>query len=522
MKMKRRQFIQRSGVVTLPLLLGGTQISAITGSSLAASVDPDSDRVLILVQLNGGNDGLNTLIPLDQYANLAAVRKDIIVPEDSLLGIRDDNAFHPSMPGFQSLYEQELLGIIQGVGYPDQNRSHFRSTDIWTSGSHSDEFLTSGWLGRALNVTFPDYPEGYPSDEHPDPFAITLGFVVSETCQGPASNYSYTLADPTGLVQLDEPGSTPVDNSCYGQELAYIKTSIAQSNAYASTVSEAYERGTNHVDYAGFNTRNSLHEQLRIVARLIDGGLQTKVYVVSMGGFDNHADQVVFGDTTTGDHANLLAELSDAVAKFQTDAIAGGYADRVVGMTFSEFGRRVRANGSLGTDHGTAAPLFVFGTCVQPAIIGANPVIDRAVDEQAGVPMQYDFRSVYGTMLTDWLGMTEADVRSTIYEDFQRIPFLKACESPVSTEELELLKIAVSVAPNPASDNAYIDFEHRGGHLAIQVMDVLGSVLDTVVSRRLGEGRHRVPYRVSHLASGQYFIRVASKASVGTVAFVKI
>lgn len=520
--MKRRQFIQRSGVLTLPILLGGTQVSAITRSSLAASVDPDSDRILILVQLNGGNDGLNTMMPLNQYSNLAAVRQDIILPEDSLLQITDDNAFHPSMEGFQSLYQQELLGVIQGVSYPDQNRSHFRSKDIWTSASHSDEYLTTGWLGRAFNVSFPNYPEEYPNEEHPDPFAISLGFIVSETCQGPAVNYSYTLADPEGLVQLDDPGTGVVDNSCYGQELTFIKESIATSNAYASTVTEAYEKGKNHIDYGQNDSRNALHEQLRIVARLIDGGLQTKVYVVSMGGFDNHADQVVFGDTTTGDHAALLSELSDAVAKFQTDAMVGNYADRVVGMTFSEFGRRVRANGSLGTDHGTAAPLFVFGTCVQPTIIGANPEIDRQVDDQAGVPMQYDFRSVYGTILSDWLGMSESDVRSTIYADYERIPFLKACETTVDASDIDHLKLQVSINPNPVVDTMRVGFDHDGGTVQIHIMDVMGSVLDTVLSRRLGQGRHEVPYDVTGYPAGQYFVRVDHGARVGTVAFVKL
>lgn len=521
--MKRRDFLQSAGIVSLPILLGGTPVSAITRSSLSSSIDPDSDRVLVLVQLNGGNDGLNTLIPLDQYDDLAAVRANIIIPEDRLLKLDDIHALHPSMQGMQQMYEQERLGIIQDVGYPDQNRSHFRSTDIWTSASHSDEYVTTGWLGRVFNVEYPDFPVGYPNDEVPDPFAITLGFVVSETCQGPVSNYSYTVTDPEGLGQLDESSGGVDSNSCYGQQLAFIREAIAKSNAYAGVVKEAYDKGTNHVTYTQPDARTStLHEQLRIVARLISGGLKTKVYVVSLGGFDTHAAQTIAGDPLSGNHATLLQQLSSAVSSFQEDTVLGGYDDRVVGMTFSEFGRRIRSNDSLGTDHGTAAPLLVFGTCVQPGIIGANPEIDRAVDQNAGVPMQYDFRSVYGTMLVDWLGMSEADVRDVIYEDFQHIPFLKACEGPVSADDIQRLQLDISIAPNPAAEQIRISLESDGGVVVLQILDVRGALIDTVVSRTLQRGKHQVPYRLEGLASGQYFMRLQQGSGVGVASFVKI
>ncbi|MCI5083419.1 MAG: hypothetical protein MRY78_17100, partial [Saprospiraceae bacterium] len=153
--MKRRTFLQTTGAVTLPVLVNGMNISTLAKSSLFSAVNNESDRVLVLVQLNGGNDGLNTLLPVDQYDKLASVRENILIPENQLISLTDTLSLHPNMQGVQSLYDDAKLAIIQSVGYPNQNRSHFRSTDIWTSGSPAEEFWTTGWLGRYLEDLHP-------------------------------------------------------------------------------------------------------------------------------------------------------------------------------------------------------------------------------------------------------------------------------------------------------------------------------------------------------------------------------
>ena len=221
-----------------------------------------------------------------------------------------------------------------------------------------------------------DFPEDYPNDDCPDPFAITLGSIVSETCQGPSTNFSMALVDPENLTTIIEGAEGSLDlDTCYGYQLDFLRTAVKQTNAYSESIETAADNGNNMAQYPG---DNRLAEQLRIIAQLISGGLQTQVYIVNLGGFDTHAAQVA-DSTTTGNHANLLETLSGAVAAFQEDLQLLGLDERVVGMTFSEFGRRIRSNDSLGTDHGTAAPLFVFGSCINPAIIGENPEIPDVV-----------------------------------------------------------------------------------------------------------------------------------------------
>ncbi len=516
--MKRRKFIKSGSLLTLPILLQGTEIAAIGNSVLANVIGGDTDKVLVLIQLEGGNDGLNTLIPLDQYSNLQAVRSNVIIPESSTLKITDTNAFHPSMQGVKELWDDAKIGIIQNVGYPNQNRSHFRSTDIWNTASNADEFVSTGWLGRYFDQNFPGYPDNYPNTDCPDPFAITLGFFVSETCQGPVSNYSIAINNPDDLGQVDVSEGGEVDMSCYGNELTFIRETIRQTNAYSSTVSSAYDKGNNLEEYP---EDIGLAAQLKIVARLISGGLQTKVYVVSLGGFDLHGNQVEDGDTTSGEHAELLSSLSQSVNAFQNDLVALGVDERVIGLTYSEFGRRIRSNFSFGTDHGTAAPMFVFGSCVQAGILGDNPEIGNEVDVQEGVPMQYDFRSVYGTILLDWFGANEADVKELLYDDFQHIPFLKLCDSVSATDDDKLTDIKIELFPNPCTNHSYLNFDTVGGHARISVFDVLGSELVVISNRKFAAGSHRIYIEMHKFLSGSYFVRVQLNTSIKTVKLIK-
>ncbi len=506
--------------MSLPFFLNGMPVSALMGSSAFTSLNGDSDRVLVLVQLNGGNDGLNTLIPIDQYDNLANVRPNIILPQNSLIDLDNTNALHPAMSGIANLYDNAKLRVVQSVGYPNQNRSHFRSTDIWTTGSAADEFLTTGWLGRFFDSKYPGYPDGYPNGDCPAPFAMTIGNQVSSTCQGISSNFSLAINSPDNLSQLPEglPGSVDPD-SCYAHQLDFVRQTILQSNAYATVITEAADAGSNMATYPN---ANSLAEQLRTVARLISGGLETRVYITSIGGFDTHANQVVDGDTTIGDHANLLTQLSEAVAAFQEDLRQLGVEERVVGMTFSEFGRRIRSNAAFGTDHGTAAPLMVFGSCVNPGILGDNPEISTDVDGQEGVPMQYDFRSVYGSLLMDWFEVEETEVKSLLYEDFQYLPLLQPCNSVATNEVFEDEELQMKVFPNPFQDWLSLEFSTQKERLRISIFDALGSEVKVVSDADFLAGDYQLPIEVRDLAPGTYFIRLASRQQQKTKRLVKL
>ncbi len=517
--MKRRNFIKSTSLISLPILVGGMKVSAIPHSPFSNSLN-GSDKVLILIQLSGGNDGLNTLIPLDQYDKLQAVRPNVIVPESTILEIEDSLGFHPSMTGIQNLYLDGKMNIIQDVGYPDQNRSHFRSTDIWTSASASNEFVTTGWLGRYFDSNYPGFPTGYPNDDCPDPFALTIGSFVSQTCQGISSNFSTAVVDPENInnILVGEEGDVDL-STCYGMQLTFLRQSVAQTNAYGDAITAAVDNGSNMADYPA---DNRLAEQLRIVAQLISGGLQTSVYVVNLGGFDTHANQVTNTSTIEGEHAALLKILSDAVSAFQQDIELLGLNERVVGMTFSEFGRRIKSNDSNGTDHGTAAPLFVFGSCVNPSVIGENFNVPDEVGTQDGVPMQYDFRSVYGSILMDWFEVSESSVRDLLYDDFQHIPIIQSCTVSSELEPAIASYLDLDVAPNPFKDWTRITYKSKGEQTRISLYDMRGQELRVLTNQFIPEGEHQLRVDLRELVPGNYVFRVQTSTGQRSVITQKV
>ncbi len=517
--MKRRTFLQTASAVSVPIMLNGMKVSAIPQSPFMTAMN-GSDKVLVLINLNGGNDGLNTLIPLDQYEKLLAVRENVIIPESNILSIEDTLGFHPAMTGMKNMYDDGKLNIIQDVGYPNQNRSHFRSNDIWNSGSEADVFETTGWMGRYFQDRFPDFPGAYPNDDCPDPFAITLGSVVSQTCQGNGSNYSTALINPDNLsnIIVGEPGEVDL-NTCYGVQLTFLRQAIAQSNAYADSISNAAEMG---MSMATYPEDNRVAEQLKIVARLIAGGLQTSVYVITLGGFDTHANQVDNGDVLTGRHADLLQTLSDALPAFQQDLELLGVDERVLGMTYSEFGRRIKSNDSLGTDHGTAAPMFVFGSCVNPTVFGENFEIPDEVGTQDGVPMQYDFRSVYGSVLMDWFGVAESEIQSFLYEGFQYLPIIQNCAVTSTNQPLNVESIETHNFPNPFENWTTIVYKSRGEKARISIYDMRGSELKVIAEQYFPEGEHQLKVEMNGLAAGNYSYRIVTKSGQKSKVMVKI
>ena len=400
--MKRRAFLQTAGA-TIPVVLNGAPLHTIGKSSLFDFVNEDNDKILVLLQCNGGYDGLNMLVPRDYYEELQAVRSNIILPESSLFPLSNELGLHPKLSSIGKLFGEGQIGFIQSVGYPNQNRSHFRSKDIWLSGSSADEYISTGWLGRYLDTEYPDFPSNYPNADHTDPFAITMGSSISETCQGMASNFGMTINDPFNLTPLTISDGTEVPDNYYGRQLNFLRDVMIKSNEYAEVVKTAAAKGSNKVEYPDYG----LAKHLRNVSLLIAGGLRTKIYVVNLGGFDTHANQTEANDPTGGRHGRLLAEMSASLESFQKDLIALGLDQRVLTLAYTEFGRRIRSNGSLGTDHGSAAPLILMGTCAQGQILGENVQIDTEVGDKDGVPMQFDFRSVYGTILQDWFEVPE-------------------------------------------------------------------------------------------------------------------
>lgn len=515
--MKRRNFIKNTGTaISLPLLLNGFKLSAIPSSTLFNAVN-ETDRVLVLIRQDGGNDSLNTFLPLDQYDGLSAVRSNILIPSNQTLTLSDTIGLHPTMGGIKNLFDEGRMGLIQSVGYPNQNRSHFRSTDIWTSGSPAEEYWQTGWLGRYLENMHPNFPENYPNTDFPDPFAITMGNIVSETCQGTNVNFSTTVQDPFSATPLTE-GSGIVPDTPYGEELTFLRTAISQANAYSEVITGAAESGNNIATYPDDNT---LAQQLKNVALLISGGLKTKIYIVSQGGFDTHANQVDTSDVTVGEHASLLQTLSDSVSTFQQDLQELGLEDRVITMTFTEFGRRIRSNLSLGTDHGTAAGMMLFGSCVNPAILGDNPEIAADAGVGDGIPMQYDFRDVYGSILKDWFGVEESTIKAMLFEEFTPLPII-SCTTVDNTTIIEEAPVDLHCYPNPCTTNFIARFSSEGEWAKMSIFNNIGGEVKVVFNRPITAGQHEVNISLRDMPKGTYFCRLQMGVRQKTMRIVKM
>jgi len=432
--MQRRDFLKLSSALSLPLLINGIPLSAAANNQpllqLLREQSIDNGRVLVLIQMNGGNDGLNTLIPLDQYDKLVNARSNIVIPSNKVLPLNGlpQTGMNPAMSGMQALFNNGQMNIVQGVSYPNPNFSHFRATDILFSGSASNENLHTGWIGRTLSTTYPGYPAAYINNPNmPDPLAVQIGSQTSLLTQCDTGSTAMIVNDPNYFFNLINGVSSDTPDTPYGHELTFVRLIKQQTNAYTSTIRNAYNRASNLVSYP---SDNSLAEQLKIVACLVKGGLKTPVYIVShQGSFDTHANQADITDTTKGKHAGLLEVLSSAVSAFQQDLVAMGISDRVATMTSTEFGRRIKSNDSMGTDHGTATPVFFFGSQLNPVIVGSNPLIPDNATPSDQVPMQNDFRAVYYTIIKDWFMLTDAQLSDVFPTPYNTLPIFKQLQA---------------------------------------------------------------------------------------------
>ncbi len=514
--MKRREFIRHAApVLVAPALINGYTVKAFGASPFLdalTAATANTDHVLVLIQLSGGNDGLNMVIPLDQYSNLANARGNILIPTNKVLALNGSSVtgLHPSMTGLQTMYNTGKLKIVQGVSYPSPSFSHFRATDIWTSASDSNQALNTGWMGRYLGTEYPNYPIGYPNATMPDPLAIQIGSAVSPAFMGPAVSMGMAISNPNSFYTIVNNVQDPEPATPAGKELKYVRTVAKQTEAYLSVIKSA---ASSVPTQGAYPANNSLGSQLKIVAQLIKGGLKTRMYLVTIGGFDTHSTQVDPTDYSKGAHANLMLQLSDAIKAFTDDCQGLNIGDRIVGMTFSEFGRRIKSNASGGTDHGAAAPLFVFGNKVDGGkIVGANPTIAAAVSVNDNVPMQYDFRSVYATLLQHWLCVRPSDLNTIMLKNFQDLGLIQASASCMPTGVHEANQKAginlISNYPNPFTSSTTISFTTDGGHTLIQIFDMMGREVITLVNRAYEAGTYTAWFDATGLAPGNYYARL--------------
>ncbi len=516
--MKRKEFLGKTiSAGLLPVVMNGFSLQAIAASPLIEFLNKagNEDHVLVLIQLSGGNDGLNTVIPLDQYANLMAARSNIAIAESKVLGLDGTTAtgLHPAMSHIKNLYGEGQISIIQNVGYPNQDFSHFRSTDIWLTASDSDKYVDTGWLGRYLDTQYPNFPTNYPNATHPDPPAIQIGALISPALQGGAMSLGMSITDPTNFYNFVNGTVDPAPNTPMGHELSFVRLVAQQTQQYSGSIKGAADKAVNLSTLYPSKGANTLADQLQIVARLVAGGLKTKVYMVSLGGFDTHSSQVAnTGGTETGSHATLLGKISEAVNAFQDDLKLLKIEDRVLGMTFSEFGRRIKSNDSLGTDHGAAAPLFIFGNKVNGGIYGNNPTIPVNPSPGDSVAMQVDFRSIYSTILKDWFGVAEQELDSIMLKDFPAIPFINSSSTGLN-QSMAASDFNLSNYPNPANDFSIIRFGSKGENINLGLYDSLGNKMIEITNGYYPYGQHEVKIDTSSLASGWYVYQLISNSS---------
>ena len=521
--MKRRDFLRNAipAGVMLPSLVGGFTFRALGADSaiMRSLLLPvtETDHVFVIIQLNGGNDGLNMVVPIENFSSYVNARSNIYIPENKLLALNGKVGLHPAMSGLHSMYSDGLLKVVQSVGYPQPSFSHFRATDIWMSASDSETVINSGWAGRYLNYEYPNFPNGYPNSTMTDPLAIQIGSSTSLTLQGPAINMGMSISSTSNFYNLLNGVQDPAPDTPAGKELSFIRLVAQQTQQYATVIKAAAGKVPQQLSYP---SNNSLADQLKIVARLIQGGLKTRVYMVNYGSFDTHSLQVNSNDATTGTHANLLKNVSDAIKAFQDDLKFLGADDRVVGMTFSEFGRRIKSNGSTGTDHGSAAPLFVFGKNVLGGVLGDTPIIPVSATVNDNIPFQYDFRSVYSTILANWLCVNDQDLEQIMLKNFQLLPIMNAtaCKKPVNLSGEQL----VSNYPNPFTTSTIITFKTNGGHTLIQVLDTTGKLISTPIDQENVAGTYTVVFDGGSLPPGVYYVRLQNLSTQQVKPMMKV
>ena len=394
----RREFLQRSGRGIGLLAFSQFAPSFLVESTLAATPAPEKDRpILVLVQLAGGNDGLNTVVPFEDAAYYR-LRPTLGVAKGDVLRLNGLLGLHPACAGLHNLFQDGKLGVVQNVGYPNPNRSHFRSTEIWETGSDSNEYLASGWIGRFLDNACAGAPAGtdplavHVTPDTPQSFlaqASHATFGLNPNARGPRG-----LRDPLTLLEaLSQPSGGDHDHDNQG----FLQQTMMNALVTERRVQSVLGAYRSEVAYPG----NSFGQSLRSVAALIAAGLPTRVYFVSLGGFDTHSNQLAT-------HRNLLTTLSEGLIAFQKDLEVHRLDSQVLTMTFSEFGRRPAENESRGTDHGTAAPIFVMGSTVKGGLHGSAPSL--ALDRGQDLAYSTDFRQVYSTVLDRWFSCPTAVV----------------------------------------------------------------------------------------------------------------
>lgn len=527
----RRSFLQALGIAgSGSMMLGSNLLTASAPSPLTAAIAAaETDNILILIRLSGGNDGLSTVIPMEQYDAYANARPNIYIPESKVLKLTDEFGVPTYMSSLEPMWGEGQFKAVHGVGYEGQSLSHFTGSDIFANTDLTSTGFTglnTGWMGRHFENIYPDYLINPPEA----PAAIQVGQYGSLVFQGEETNYAFVTSNIDQLEEIAQTGvqysleNSLFDDCMYGDQLKFLRGVANTTYEYSGLIHEAYERGSNQVEYQD----NGFARQLALLARLIKGNLGTKVYMISMGGFDTHGNQPLA-------HERLMSNLSIAINNFYEDLAFTTQDEQVLSMTFSEFGRRIFENGSNGTDHGKAAPTLFFGSGLNgSAFVGDHPSLDSP-NGRGNLEYTMDFRDLYATVLAEWLcvdiplveqhlldhpyapvnlgfNCSGVEFPDIVYSDGE--PTLPDTPPSPTGEEPspDLLEAIVHrpYYPTESTPHIYLEMPFTA-HVDIQLFNILGQNLGTVFNEMMLEGSTEINIRermAENLATGKYIYRI--------------
>ena len=500
--MKRRDFIKSTFALSA---IGSCLPTYIFGSNRRFNFrnsNISSDKIVIFVKMNGGNDGFNTLIPHQNYSYYD-LRPTIGISAEELHPITDTLGFHPALNNWQELYNEQKMAIIQGVGYQNGNLSHFRSSDIWDTGSDEDIELTTGWIGRLLETEYPDFPNNSP--EHP--LAIqynSANLLEFKTAESNTGLYIYDPAIMESIITgnyIDNINQN-IPDTLGGDELAFIKELDYMAFNYCQILSDSAQNAPNTIfSYPTTNIGN----QFKITSKLITGGLSTPFYRLYQNGYDTHIDQL-------SRHEQLLSELSSALNVFINEMETLGLLDRILIITTSEFGRRVYENGSGGTDHGTSAPLFIFGSKINSGIYGIDPDFNQ-LDENDNPHVQFDYRQIYTSIITDWFGLNQSVANQIFNENFNKISFVNTNMN--SENYIKPSHLAIHAPyPNPFNNSITLDYKlFKDASVKIVIFDIKGNLIKNLFSGKQTSGSKSIKWNATNnkgkiVSAGEYFAKI--------------
>ena len=518
MRWSRRDFLTKVGfgMASASFLMNGVPVSAFGHAPILHALSNQAvDRVLVLVQLNGGNDALNMVVPyeIDEYYR---VRPTISIPKTTVINMENDHGLHPAMSSLTNLWNDNQLAAVLNTGYSGSTRSHFEGTVNWATGTgdviggNGETYFTTGIWGRYAADVINGL--GAPPTH---PMAVRIGGPVS-LFQSELGNLGVSLGDSEFIDEIARRGLYDATDSRlngvgYGTPVKYVRSVANAALSYVSSIQRAAQTGEN---LAGAYP-NGLGNNMAAAARLIRGGLGARVISVSIGGFDTHSNQ----GQADGRHADLLRQLADSIAAFQADMAADGLDEKVLIMTFSEFGRTLGENGSRGTDHGAGGSLLLAGKPLKRGVYGEQSDLISSGELAGGDPRpKTDHRSVSASILQDFFGLPANEVDALMGMSFPRMDIIgsKIRVSNESAGTPEAFQLDQNY-PNPFNPTTSISYTlNEPGIVTLNVYDVQGRHIQTLTEGHQAAGSYSVNFEARELPSGTYIYNLTTPGGTRT------